>query len=484
MRNIVKKELWRTPDVLGFAAHWTWIECVFWSMLFYDSAFQLDIDAFETTQTLESLWVVSLFANVATIAALLALAHRRNPLADIAWLPAAASALTCCGTLLLSHAVGAAVGPAAPTAYLAGCALTGVGSAIVVVLWGETLTSLGSRRVVHYSVAALLIAVVAYVFIRMLPVDFAQVLVAFLPVASMTLLSRLKRSLPRVASKNRNVRVTERPPMLMVLIAFFFGFSFGAMKGMISPTGAEWIEARDMLNVAAIAVGAIAIYVTTEIYRMDFDHLTYQVALPFMALGFLFLPLHEPFSVLGTAVHQFGYQYFYIVLWAIWPVLATRGNVPAGWVTGWGMLAIQLGQLVGSVTGGNMIEYVQGDLGRAMLSSVIVFAILLVALFAFGNRSASTAWGFVKPMEEKSSLSELESAGMRLARRHHLSPRETEVFFLLAKGRNRAFIRDELVIGDETVKSHIKSVYRKIDVHSQQELIGVVEQECGKAAVK
>ena len=33
-----------------------------------------------------------------------------------------------------------------------------------------------------------------------------------------------------------------------------------------------------------------------------------------------------------------------------------------------------------------------------------------------------------------------------------LSRKETEVLFLLAKGRNRAYIREELVIGDETVK--------------------------------
>ena len=58
-----------------------------------------------------------------------------------------------------------------------------------------------------------------------------------------------------------------------------------------------------------------------------------------------------------------------------------------------------------------------------------------------------------------------------------LSRKETEVLFLLAKGRNRAYIREELVIGDETVKSHIKSIYRKADVHSQQELIDLLERE-------
>ncbi|WP_304424711.1 LuxR C-terminal-related transcriptional regulator [uncultured Adlercreutzia sp.] len=33
------------------------------------------------------------------------------------------------------------------------------------------------------------------------------------------------------------------------------------------------------------------------------------------------------------------------------------------------------------------------------------------------------------------------------------------------------------MIGDETVKSHIKSIYRKCEVHSQQALINLVDRE-------
>ncbi len=124
---------------------------------------------------------------------------------------------------------------------------------------------------------------------------------------------------------------------------------------------------------------------------MDFDHLTYQIALPLMAAGFLFLPMHEPWNVIGTAVHQFGYQYFYIVLWALWPVLASRGSVPTGWVVGWGLLCIQLGQFVGSVAAAIALTFVQSDLGLAMVSAGVIFAILIIALFAMGSGSANTA---------------------------------------------------------------------------------------------
>ena len=86
------------------------------------------------------------------------------------------------------------------------------------------------------------------------------------------------------------------------------------------------------------------------------------------------------------------------MLWALWPVLASRGSVPTGWVVGWGLLCIQLGQFVGSVAAAIALTFVQSDLGLAMVSAGVIFAILIIALFAMGSGSANTGWGFVKPM--------------------------------------------------------------------------------------
>ncbi len=49
------------------------------------------------------------------------------------------------------------------------------------------------------------------------------------------------------------------------------------------------------------------------------------------------------------------------------------------------------------------------------------------------------------------------------------------MFKLLAKGRNVPFIEEELVISRNTIKTHIKHIYQKMDLHSQQELIDMVE---------
>ena len=62
-----------------------------------------------------------------------------------------------------------------------------------------------------------------------------------------------------------------------------------------------------------------------------------------------------------------------------------------------------------------------------------------------------------------------------IANRYLLSRRETDVLFLLAKGYNSAAIQEKLYIAEGTAKTHIRHIYRKLDVHTQQELMRMVE---------
>ncbi|MEG2934421.1 MAG: helix-turn-helix transcriptional regulator [Gordonibacter sp.] len=67
-----------------------------------------------------------------------------------------------------------------------------------------------------------------------------------------------------------------------------------------------------------------------------------------------------------------------------------------------------------------------------------------------------------------------------VSERYGLTPREEEVFFLLAKGRNAEYIAEQLVVSSATAKSHIYHIYRKLDINSQQHLMNIVE-ECDEA---
>ena len=59
----------------------------------------------------------------------------------------------------------------------------------------------------------------------------------------------------------------------------------------------------------------------------------------------------------------------------------------------------------------------------------------------------------------------------RLAEDSKLSPRETEVFMLLAQGRSHAFIQDDLGLARGTVNAHVSHIYAKMNVADRQGLL-------------
>ncbi len=77
--------------------------------------------------------------------------------------------------------------------------------------------------------------------------------------------------------------------------------------------------------------------------------------------------------------------------------------------------------------------------------------------------------------KDKHSESPWRQACSRVAQRYRLSPRETEIFFLIAKGRNAEFVQKELVISMHTAKTHIANIYKKLGIHSFQEMLDLIE---------
>jgi PAS domain S-box-containing protein len=60
--------------------------------------------------------------------------------------------------------------------------------------------------------------------------------------------------------------------------------------------------------------------------------------------------------------------------------------------------------------------------------------------------------------------------------RERLSPRELEVVGLLLEGHRVVSIADELGVSEHTVRNHLKSIFRKLDVHSQADLVRHVRE--------
>ena len=99
-----------------------------------------------------------------------------------------------------------------------------------------------------------------------------------------------------------------------------------------------------------------------------------------------------------------------------------------------------------------------------------------------GERPASDAVGEVKAAagaedgeQDEQRIGRYKRRCLALADMCLLSRRETEVLFLLAKGYNTKMIQEQLYISAGTANTHMRHVYRKLDVHSQQDLIRMVD---------
>ena len=86
-------------------------------------------------------------------------------------------------------------------------------------------------------------------------------------------------------------------------------------------------------------------------------------------------------------------------------------------------------------------------------------------------RRANDAAPMASTDESSGSLEELLSS---LSLIDPLSARECEVADLMRHGNTVAAIARRLYISENTVRGHTKSIYRKLEIHSKQELIDLL----------
>ncbi len=126
---------------------------------------------------------------------------------------------------------------------------------------------------------------------------------------------------------------------------------------------------------------------------------------------------------------------------------------------------------------------------------VLSFALMSLVVFVAMATGFNPNWVFHRthpprrranagPGADATPRAELEAIFLReavaLQGRFGLTERETDVAALLLAGRSRPFIRDELTVSINTVSSHVRSIFSKCGVHSQQELIDLARNDEGE----
>ncbi len=127
--------------------------------------------------------------------------------------------------------------------------------------------------------------------------------------------------------------------------------------------------------------------------------------------------------------------------------------------------------------------------GQAVLGTegpLVVFelalAVILLLLFVFEftplltDRSGSgSADGATDGGKEDAFAARIAT----LVEQGGLTPREQDVLVALARGRSAQYVADTFVVSKETARTHIRHVYQKLEVHSREELMDLVESELG-----
>ena len=284
--------------------------------------------------------------------------------------------------------------------------------------------------------------------------------------------------------------------VLLLLVTIAFGFVNAGMQFSGGAAGALSNYVSLFVR-AGVAVWVFCSYVFRA--RQPFELLVTAVAI--MAAGVLGLALAPGSGVaafVGSTAFCVGYAMFDLLLWAL-IVLAHKGSrISLQRFMCVAYALDQLGNFVGTLVGlaplpASTSTLVLGVLGVGMI--VLAFVLLSTHESALGDLHTSVMEVDVHPeaavphqpcpnsvvgqCEDVRSEGKAQAVVHQAAARYFLTEREADVLGLLYAGRSVPYISEQLVVSQNTVKTHVRHIYAKLDVHGRQELLDVLRETEG-----
>ena len=198
-----------------------------------------------------------------------------------------------------------------------------------------------------------------------------------------------------------------------------------------------------------------------------------------------------------SALVTFLSAVFEFVLWCILAFVVYQRHISAVLVFGFGYGAFMAGSGAGWLAGVHVFPQIAATGNSIVLYLVLAFAVLACAFVLFSEKEFDRL--FKPEGEAEASLNDLlgdELPGMRpddadahtnkkgrfglaidaLADQAGLSRREKDVLRCLAMGYDAGAAAKRLQVSWNTVRTHTRNVYAKLDIHSRQELIDLVDR--------
>ena len=464
----------RPALLFALALYWTWVNMAFQSPLFFPSVSLAQGWLFPS-------WVGPVAVSAVTYLMLGMCFKRINAVFAKRWYIGGVAACMALGALLCFvwiNSYGASFAtPAAFFLYCVGSFGVGFGTACLLAEWGRVFGFLGPQEVLFHGIVAMLGSALFVCALSFLPGIVGQLLFVVIPLPLAMGFYLAVRGLPRKTMLEHGLDAELNVPYKFLVTALLHGLALGVLLGSAISQGND--QGVVLLNALSFVVAAILLFLTAVFVRMDFNHLIYQVGFSIMATGALLIAVVQPLPVIGESFQLVGFCYVHLIMWGLCSYLTKNFSLPAIWVVSWPTCCLMLGQLVGGASASSLVQQPDSAYWIQITATVVCFVMLMAALLMLSNRNLTTGWGIARPANAVSPDSAIESVVSLLTVENGLTPRESETLALLARGRNRKFISEELVVSEETIKSHVYSIYRKLGIHSQQELLDLVEVRTG-----
>ncbi len=162
--------------------------------------------------------------------------------------------------------------------------------------------------------------------------------------------------------------------------------------------------------------------------------------------------------------------------WSIIGEMLDYSDNPAK-ILGIGLSANVLGVFIGGMIG-NTITLADSQTDSSSVIALMVVLIILIILPLL-NKCLVIVLKNHAFLEKLSNMadSEQKEAGSNFAERYELTGRESEIVSLLSKGRTYKMIADELCLSENTIKTHIKNIYSKVNIKSKAELVKLLIED-------
>lgn len=265
-------------------------------------------------------------------------------------------------------------------------------------------------------------------------------------------------------------------PLFLCTLLFYFAFGFGIAFDEID-------HAPLLVGFAGVIVIAAALWLAFGKKHEKADSL-FSVSALLVIAGFLAAPL--PFFVefiSANALMRIGSTIFEMLLWIVIIAVGRRNLFALLPTLGFSRIMIAIGTDAGAIVGHTTNGFIGvNDQFAPTVVAITVFVFVAFLWIGFRKFSFDATIHGVATLDTivvPQLPDTIEQSCQIIGGEFGLTEREIEVFAMLARGRNGQFLREHFTVSRNTIKSHIRHIYQKLDVHSQQELIDLVESYFG-----